>query len=719
MASKKKDSPEEEKFTPSETQFDIEYGTDIDLPFSTPFSPSQSGLKKTETEELREVLNADTWEGPTIRQLVTMRRQDGQARALYNLLTLPIRSALSSSEILPEDGGEEEAEFIRQIFFTPPEAGGMTVTFQRFMSQVLSGLFNGFAAFEKVFWRPTHGPLKGKITLKKLAYRPAETVTFVTDEKGSYRGFRQRTFADGKTLDAYIPKEYSFYFAAKEEERKFYGVSFFESAFYHYDKKCLTGDTLIPLLDNTSATIAEITQRVNAGESVWVYGYRDGRVVPAQVAAAEKTGTKATVKVTLDNGESFRCTPDHRIMLRDGSYVEAKDLTPGTSLMSLPKREEPLGKPDSEQVNHKVVSVVADAVEDVYDIQVPATENFAINSGVFVHNCRIYYIAHLAAQRAAVGTRVGKIPESATPSQKAAFARALQSIATAQWMTLDNGFDVEMLSEGGSFDFINFVNHHNSQMSKTVLAAFFDSNQGSGQGEGSLVNFAKPGDGMYLMMLRTIMDDIASQINHYIIPQLIDLNFDSGKYPKFSWGKLTDEQRGAIATTFDKVATAGQNINLTPEFIRALEVHQAKEFGLEIDYDEVEEREAEEEAVAVAQALGLNPGMGVMGDMQGIPGTEGMAGIDPVTGLPTTDALVGGDAQAQVEIPLDQMTDEDIEVQLAGPPVFSEDLTDDDISWYNSLTPEELSELEDFEDEYLDEDFDDDAFWAIEDERED
>lgn len=570
MASKKKDSPEEEKFTPSETQFDIEYGTDIDLPFSTPFSPAQSGLKKTDTEELREVLNADTWEGPTIRQLVTMRRQDGQARALYNLLTLPIRSALSSSEILPEDGGEEEAEFIRQIFFTPPEAGGMTVTFQRFMSQVLSGLFNGFAAFEKVFWRPTHGPLKGKITLKKLAYRPAETVTFVTDEKGSYRGFRQRTFADGKTLDAYIPKEYSFYFAAKEEERKFYGVSFFESAFYHYDKKC-----------------------------------------------------------------------------------------------------------------------------------------------------RIYYIAHLAAQRAAVGTRVGKIPDSATPSQKAAFARALQSIATAQWMTLDYGFDVEMLSEGGSFDFINFVNHHNSQMSKTVLAAFFDSNQGSGQGEGSLVNFAKPGDGMYLMMLRTIMDDIASQINHYIIPQLIDLNFDSGKYPKFSWGKLTDEQRGAIATTFDKVATAGQNINLTPEFIRALEVHQAREFGLEIDYDEVEEREAEEEAVAVAQALGLNPGMGAMGDMQGIPGTEGMAGIDPVTGLPTTDALVGGDAQAQVEIPLDQMTDEDIEVQLAGPPVFSEDLTDDDISWYNSLTPEELSELEDFEDEYLDEDFDDDAFWAIEDERED
>jgi len=41
------------------------------------------------------------------------------------------------------------------------------------------------------------------------------------------------------------------------------------------------------------------------------------------------------VEVTLDNGETIRCTPDHEFMLRDGSYREAQDLTSGQSLMPL------------------------------------------------------------------------------------------------------------------------------------------------------------------------------------------------------------------------------------------------------------------------------------------------------------------------------------------------------------------------------------------------
>src|SRR5690606_26810638 len=100
----------------------------------------------------------------------------GHARALYRLITLPIRAALQTSTFVPAEGGEAEAEFIKQVFTTPPGAGGMTVTFQRFMSQMLGALFDGFAAFEKVFWMPEHGPMKGKYTLKKLAYRPSDTI---------------------------------------------------------------------------------------------------------------------------------------------------------------------------------------------------------------------------------------------------------------------------------------------------------------------------------------------------------------------------------------------------------------------------------------------------------------------------------------------------------------------------------------------------------------
>ena len=41
------------------------------------------------------------------------------------------------------------------------------------------------------------------------------------------------------------------------------------------------------------------------------------------------------VKVVLDNGEEVVCTPDHRFMLRDGSYERADSLASGMSLMPL------------------------------------------------------------------------------------------------------------------------------------------------------------------------------------------------------------------------------------------------------------------------------------------------------------------------------------------------------------------------------------------------
>ena len=39
------------------------------------------------------------------------------------------------------------------------------------------------------------------------------------------------------------------------------------------------------------------------------------------------------VRLTLDNGESVVCTPDHRFMLRDGSYRQADALQAGDALM--------------------------------------------------------------------------------------------------------------------------------------------------------------------------------------------------------------------------------------------------------------------------------------------------------------------------------------------------------------------------------------------------
>ena len=40
----------------------------------------------------------------------------------------------------------------------------------------------------------------------------------------------------------------------------------------------------------------------------------------------------------LDNNETVICTPEHKFMLRDSSFVQAQDLKPEMSLMPLRKK---------------------------------------------------------------------------------------------------------------------------------------------------------------------------------------------------------------------------------------------------------------------------------------------------------------------------------------------------------------------------------------------
>src|SRR5215472_12088669 len=97
---------------------------------------------------------------------------------------------------------------------------------------------------------------------------------------------------------------------------------------------CFTGDTKITLLDGTEKTFAELAQ-LPADETFYVYSVdSSGKVVVGEGRHARVTRKEAQlVEVALDNGEKLRCTPDHRFMLRDGTYKQAQDLTSADSLM--------------------------------------------------------------------------------------------------------------------------------------------------------------------------------------------------------------------------------------------------------------------------------------------------------------------------------------------------------------------------------------------------
>lgn len=102
---------------------------------------------------------------------------------------------------------------------------------------------------------------------------------------------------------------------------------------------CLSGDTKVPLLDGTEKTMEELANGA-AGETFWVYSSTpEGQIVPGLAHHPRQTGVQPVLRVHLDDGTHFDCTRDHRVMLRDGCFLEAGDLAPGTSLMPLYRSE--------------------------------------------------------------------------------------------------------------------------------------------------------------------------------------------------------------------------------------------------------------------------------------------------------------------------------------------------------------------------------------------
>jgi len=100
---------------------------------------------------------------------------------------------------------------------------------------------------------------------------------------------------------------------------------------------CFTKDTKIKLLNGTSKTFEELLEDQENSIQNWAYTWNSSKGwVPGRISRVFSTGMVGRIiRLTLDNNEVIKCTPNHRFMLRDGSYKEAQYLTPEDSLMPL------------------------------------------------------------------------------------------------------------------------------------------------------------------------------------------------------------------------------------------------------------------------------------------------------------------------------------------------------------------------------------------------
>jgi len=210
--------------------------------------------------------------------------------------------------------------------------------------------------------------------------------------------------------------------------------------------RCFRGDTRVALVDGTAPSLEEMARRHESGELFWGYSIGpNGSMIVALLDVPRFIGRDRLLELQLDNGECVRATPDHLFMRRDGRMAEAHALRPGDTLMPLyrdlargyemvyqpidgslyptdrlahewnlankilaeiPERRAAVaadpGQRRASQAeiarrrgtpayrNHKLLSVrELPGDHDVYCLTVPEAGNFALEAGVFVHNCGI------------------------------------------------------------------------------------------------------------------------------------------------------------------------------------------------------------------------------------------------------------------------------------------------------------------------------------------
>ncbi|MDP3696497.1 MAG: ATP-binding protein [Candidatus Taylorbacteria bacterium] len=109
---------------------------------------------------------------------------------------------------------------------------------------------------------------------------------------------------------------------------------------------CFLGDTKVALLDGRNISFEELVKEDAQGKKNYCYTIdKNGNIIVAPILNPRLTKKNtAVIKVVLDNEEEIICTPDHKFMLRDGTYKEVQYLNSGDSLMPLYRQFSKIGR---------------------------------------------------------------------------------------------------------------------------------------------------------------------------------------------------------------------------------------------------------------------------------------------------------------------------------------------------------------------------------------
>ncbi len=108
---------------------------------------------------------------------------------------------------------------------------------------------------------------------------------------------------------------------------------------------CFSEDTQVALADGRNVSFKKLVEENKGRKTNFCYTIKkDSKIGLAKIENPRITKRNVQViKIILDNNEEIICTPDHKFMLKNGCYKQAKDLVNTDSLMPFHKKISKIG----------------------------------------------------------------------------------------------------------------------------------------------------------------------------------------------------------------------------------------------------------------------------------------------------------------------------------------------------------------------------------------
>lgn len=170
---------------------------------------------------------------------------------------------------------------------------------------------------------------------------------------------------------------------------------------------------------------------------------------------------------------------------------------------------------------------------------------------------RLYYLMNQQGQVSAIPIKSLEQPDAdVDPAVRDANLSAVDKLAVRPSIALPFGWKLTVHDIKPGIDLSKYVDHHDTQMARSVLSqGQLLGNQSQSQG-GSYALAESHWD-TFMFNERAIMTSIEEHVTSFLVAKLIDFNFADKKYPEFKFSDLSDSAMALIEEAFKSLITNG------------------------------------------------------------------------------------------------------------------------------------------------------------------